>query len=184
MLCVPYIGAKPSDITQRFGAKQIQGGIHTGVDFCPKGAYGKFLLAPELCEVEKIITDDTLDNDYYPKLQKGYGIMLRSLINNNRQYLLWHCCQVFPVKVGQTLKQGDAIAQMGNSGMCYSGGVYVPLKDRNSGKGSHLHYELRVNGSYADILPLIDFTLPVHLDTIKAVQQTLAGMMNLILNRK
>ena len=184
----PYVGAKLSDISQLFNNLQIQGGSHIGVDFAPKNAYGKFLLAPELCEVNKIVTDDTFgNNDFYPKLERGYGIVLQSLINKNIKYMYWHCCQVFPVRVGQIVQQGQVVAQMGNSGQCYSGGVYVPLASRSSGKGSHLHYERRDASLDYDItnpLTYIDFTLPVKLNRIQAAQQIIVAMSNLILGRK
>lgn len=157
------------------------------MDFAPKNAYGKFLVAPELCQVKQIITDETLDNDYYPAFLKGYGIVLQSLNQKNIQYLMWHCMQCFPVKVGQIVEQGQAVAQIGNSGQCYSGGKFVELKDRRSGKGAHLHYERRDsegNEFYTDVLPHIDFNIPVKLDTLQAVSQTLLAMQSLIIGRK
>jgi hypothetical protein len=187
ILCPPYIGAKASDVSQVFGVLQSFGGTHTGVDFAPSNAYGKFLLAPELCEVAKIVTDETFDNDFYPRLERGYGIVLQSLISQKRKFLYWHCCQAFPVRVGQIIQQGAVVAQIGNSGMCYSGGVYVPLKDRASRKGSHLHYEMRISGKepdYDNVLPMIDFSFPVRLDVKNAAKQTVVAMLNLILNRK
>lgn len=186
-LCPPYAGAKLSDVSQGFWARQIQGGYHTGVDFAPKNAYGKFLVVPECCEVKQIITDGTLDNDYYPVFLRGYGVVLQSLNFKNIQYLFWHCMQCFPVRVGQIVMQGQAVAQIGNSGCCYSGGKFVELKDRASGKGAHLHYERRdIERSkfYTDVLPYIDWTMPVRLNTLQAVQQTLLAMQNLIIGRE
>lgn len=183
-LCVPYVGAKHSDITQIFGNRQIQGGTHLATDFAPKNAYGKFLLAPELCEVKKIETDYTFDSDFYPQLQKGYGIRLQSLNNPLIEYLYWHTQQTFLVRAGQIVPQGEPVANIGNSGFCYSGGVYVPLNDRRSGKGSHLHFEMSINGVMVDVTKYIDWTLPVKLDIYKAAQQKIVAIQNLILNRK
>jgi murein DD-endopeptidase MepM/ murein hydrolase activator NlpD len=183
----PYIGAKLGDVSQGFWAQQIQGGYHQGVDFSPANGYGKFLLAPELCRVERIITDDTLDNDFYPKLERGYGIILTSLINTNIKYLYWHCQQCFPVKAGDIVEGGKPVGCLGNSGLCYANGKYVALRDRASGKGAHLHYERRDARQDPDLtnpVDFIDFAKPVKLDILRAVQQQIIAIQNLILNRK
>jgi murein DD-endopeptidase MepM/ murein hydrolase activator NlpD len=184
LLCVPYKGCNIFDVTQCFGVKQSFGGVHMGVDFAFPNCYGKFLVAPEKCTVEKIITDDTFDNDYYPKFERGYGIVLIPFSDSSIQYIYWHCLQVFPVNVGQVVEQGDIVAQIGNSGMCFSGGVYVPLQDRSSGKGSHLHYEMRIDGSCENVLTNIDFAIQPKITPIKAVSQIITKMANMVLNRK
>lgn len=185
-LIVPYVGASLSDISQIFGVNpnEYQPNGHEGVDFAPKNAYGKFLLAPEISEVDQIITDDTFDNVYYPGLTRGYGIVMRSVEDHKITYLFWHCFQQFPVNVGQIVKQGQVVACMGNSGMCYSGGVYVPFADRPSGRGSHLHYEMRINGKKVDVLPYIDWTLPVSINVLQSIQQQIQAISNFITGKK
>ena len=185
-LMSPYLGAKLLDVTQSFGVNKqpYQPNGHTGVDFSFSHCKGKFLVAPEKCTVVQIVTDNTLDNDYYPELERGYGIFLQPFSNSRVLYLFWHCEQVFPVNVGQVVEQGEIVAQIGNSGMCFQGGVYVPLADRNSEKGSHLHYEKRINGICVNVLPDIDFSLQPKLDITKAVSQILTKLTNMILNRR
>jgi murein DD-endopeptidase MepM/ murein hydrolase activator NlpD len=184
-IMVPYAGCKLFDVTQGFGVKQsFDGAPHQGVDFAFAHCKGKFLVAPEKCTVIQIITDETLDNDYYPGLERGYGIVMRPYSDSTIEYLYWHCQQVFPVNIGQVVEQGEIVAQIGNSGMCMSAGVLVPLSDRNSEAGSHLHYEKRISGVLVNVLPYIDFSLQPKLNVIKAVSQILTKMANMILNRK
>jgi murein DD-endopeptidase MepM/ murein hydrolase activator NlpD len=49
----------------------------------------------------------------------------------------------FNVKAGLYVNAGDIIGFEGNYGECYSGGVRVPLSEKDSGKGSHLHFQFR-----------------------------------------
>lgn len=189
MICPPYQGCKASHITQAFrvNANESQPNGHNGVDYAFANCYGKILVSPENCEVETIITDTSFDDDYFDDFRRGYGIVLRSL-NNNARYLMWHCMQVFPVKVGQVVLRGQAVAQIGNSGYCMTGGVYVPLSDRKLGKGSHLHYEMwrNVNGqrAYQDVSKEIDYNLPIVFDKKTTALQFVTQMYNLISGRK
>lgn len=176
-ISVPYSGCKREHITQGFHSG------HQAIDFAFAGCYGAFLTAPARCEVEKIITDNSFDGEFYAQFQKGYGILLRDLENPRRQYLYWHCLQIFPVMVGQEIQEGQVIAQIGNSGLCYSGGVLVPLKNRGT-KGSHLHFEVLFDGKYVNPLDYIDFASHPKLDKIKTVQQFLIFMTNFIKGRK
>lgn len=180
---VPYAGCKPQHISQRFEAVQSFGGTHTGVDFAFTNCYGTFLTAPARCEVIKIITDNSFDDEFFTAYQRGYGILLQDCENPRLEYLFWHCLQIFPVMVGQEVQEGQVVAQLGNSGLCYSDGVLVPLKGRGT-KGSHLHFEVRLDGKYVDPLDYIDFANQPKLDKMKAVQQFLIKMTNFISQRK
>jgi murein DD-endopeptidase MepM/ murein hydrolase activator NlpD len=181
----PYFNAKPEHITQKFGVNpnQYQPNGHTGVDFAFANCYGAFLTAPADCEVIKIITDETFDNDFYPAFNRGYGILLQDLAEPRYEYLFWHCLQSFPVRVGAIVKQGEVVAQMGNSGLCYSNGALVPLKNRGT-KGTHLHFEVRFGGKCIDPLPLIDWNISVKPNKLQAIQSFLMQINNFIRNRK
>jgi murein DD-endopeptidase MepM/ murein hydrolase activator NlpD len=189
MINIPYLGCKRSDITQAFGVNPnpLQPNGHEGVDFCPANAYGKILVAPEDVVIKKVIRETVFNGDFFNDLQKGFGLTMTSLENPNITYLYWHCMQVIPVQEGQTVFRGQMVAQMGNSGMCYTGGVYVPLASRGSGRGSHLHFERRdatKEPDYTDPLPEIDFSSTVTLSWSQNAQQVLQGISNLLSNKK
>lgn len=185
MIVKPYKSCKLEHITQKFGINpaSYQPNGHTGVDFWFPNCYGEFLVAPEKCKVIQVITDETIDNDYYPAFKKGYGVVLKSLADPTVTYLMWHVLQAIPVAVGAIVEAGKVVAQLGNSGYCISGGMEVPLKFRGT-KGAHLHYERRVNGKCVDILPHIDFNSTVKYDTITEVSRFVTKMTNLIQGRK
>jgi hypothetical protein len=174
---LPYADCKKEHITQFYGL------THKANDFWFKNCIDTFLCAPDVCEVEQIITDQTVDNDYYPAFKKGYGIVLRSMNNPRYQFLMWHCRQVFPVNVGQRINQGDVVAQIGNSGYCVSGGIEVPLANRGS-KGAHLHFEIWCDGVKVDPYPLLDWNAQPKLEKRQAVEQVLIRFRNLVLNIK
>ncbi|MCC6691369.1 MAG: M23 family metallopeptidase [Bacteroidia bacterium] len=175
-LSVPYPGCKREHITQGFHSG------HQAIDFAFANCYGTFLTAPSSCKVEKVITDLTIDNDYYPAYQKGYGVLLTDYAEPRLQFLFWHLLQIIPVKEGDWLDKGQVIGQMGNSGYCLVNGVEVPLKCRGS-KGSHLHFETRLDGNYIDPLPLIDFNCQPKLDKAKSVEQFLIRLRSMLSGR-
>lgn len=184
MIIKPYKSAKLAHVTQGFGVNKApyQPNGHTGVDFWFKDCYGEFLVAPERCKIIKVITDETIDNDYYPAFKKGYGLVMRSIADPRVTYLYWHVLQAIPVAVGGIVEAGSVVAQLGNSGYCISGGIEVPLKYRGT-KGSHLHYEKRVDGKLVDVLPSIDFNSTVKYDTMTEVSRFVNKMINLIKKR-
>lgn len=174
---LPYSGCSQKHISQFFSSS------HKAMDFCFTGCFGTFLCAPNPCEVEKIVTDQTIDNDYYPAFEKGYGILLRDMTNRDITYLYWHCQQVFPVKVGQNVGKGEAVAQIGNSGYCVSGGIEVPLKNRGT-KGAHLHLEVRKNGVQVNPFDYFDWNDQPKFDVLKTISQFLTRMSNLLTGKK
>lgn len=185
MIIKPYKSACLAHVTQEFGANpcSYQPKGHTGVDFYFKGCYGEFLVAPEKCKIAKVITDETIDNDYYPAFKKGYGVLMKSVANNKITYLYWHVLQAIPVAVGDTVKAGQVVAQLGNSGYCMSGGIEVPLAYRGT-KGSHLHYEKRINNVCVNVLPDIDFNSTVRFDTVTEVSRIVKKMIYLLQGKK
>jgi murein DD-endopeptidase MepM/ murein hydrolase activator NlpD len=176
-LTLLYPSQKYQHLTQGFKSG------HQAVDFAFNRCYGTFLVAPRICEVEKIVTDETLDNEFYPAFQRGYGIVLRDFLMPQYRYLYWHCLQVFPVMVGQKVYNGDIVAQIGNSGLCYSNGVEVPLKNRGT-KGSHLHFEMFDGDTRISPLPFIDWLSEPKLNKLKAIEQIVIRMKNFIKDRK
>ena len=48
-----------------------------------------------------------------------------------------------PVKEGQVVLVGEVIGKEGNYGTCYSGGKLVTPDEKVTGKGSHLHFQVR-----------------------------------------
>ncbi len=105
-ICRPYKKANISHITQNFHKK------HKAIDIAYK--YGTFLVAPENCVVERITTPDKINNST-SDLERGYGLLMKS-ITGDRRYAYWHCLPIFPVEEGETVLQGQIVAQMGNSG--------------------------------------------------------------------
>ena len=175
-ICKPYKEYQPSHITQGFHKN------HTALDFGYK--YGTFLVAPEDSIVYKVTKAETFDNST-EELSRGYGIRLKSNRHDSVYYLHWHTLPVFPVKVGDFVKQGQIVAQMGNSGFCIAGGKVVPIEGRTKKPylGTHDHFEMLVDGIAVDARLYIDLTTPVKygiLDLITAIKVILAKIKNLI----
>jgi len=181
MNCLPYKGAKLQDITQKFSDS------HKAIDWCPPNPYGKFLVAPCNGRICSIVNGATLNEDS-TELGKGWGIMV-SEDDSSRYYVYWHCLPEFPVNLWQTVKQGQAIAQMGNSGKVFNNGVEVPATDEARDKppypGTHLHQEvftLNPDGTrnYIDPITLIDLSILINPNILEAIKQTLLNMLKIL----
>lgn len=132
---LPYKGANKSHISQGYHD------AHKALDFSPYQGWGKFLCAPENVKITNVIDSLELSESLDP-MKRGYGVMMQSIEHPTRYHLFWHCLPISIVSMGDTVMAGGIVAQMGNSGECYRGGVYVPLEDRNKTKaGTHLHWE-------------------------------------------
>ena len=147
---------------------------------------GTWLVPPEDCRVNRVITDTNFNEDL-SSLSRGYGISLHSL-DGKRKYVYWHCMGIFPVNVGDIVKKGQPIAQMGNSGFVKSGGKIVSLEDRYKKpyKGVHAHVNFKIDNVSTDISKHIDWSLPVEysfLDQINASIQIVLKMSALLLRR-
>ena len=170
----PYKGCKKSNISQGFHAG------HKAVDFWFKNCYGTWLVAPEnikiTAKVNGGIISDSLDG-----LDRGYGIRMQSISNPEREYVYWHCLPYFPVKIEDTILGGEEVAQIGNSGICYSEGILVALGDKlnSNHPGSHLHYEMYVNGQLVDPSLMIDWNKQPKGDFIKEMIIVLKKMLKL-----
>ena len=182
MLLKLYKKALPSHITQKFSPQ------HRAIDLA--FGYGTFLVAPEDCFVYSILMGEKWE-DKPGELDRGYGIVLRHLTELEIDYSYWHCLPVFPVKVGEKVKRGQIVAQMGNSGLVktFVNGEWkiVPLEERTKPPypGTHTHFVVRKEFFPVDPVPLIDWNTPVNysfLDVIRASRNIFEAMINLIKN--
>ena len=164
-LTPPYKGAIPAKITQGFHAK------HKAVDmisFSPATTLGSgtLLVAPEDVEVIRIIGDgySMTEKEAIAARTRGWGIFLKGL-ETGKVHLYWHCPPYFPVDEGEIVKRGKIVAFMGNSGTVYAGGVYVPITERYTHRGAHLHWEMLntyrngVKRGWSDPSAIIDWDL-------------------------
>ncbi len=171
----PFKGATIGHISQGFHD------AHKANDITSK--MGTWLVPPEDCKVSVIVTDTNFNESLTP-LSRGYGIGFWSL-DGRRKYSDWHCLGIFPVKVGDIVRRGKPLAQMGNSGFVKSGGIIVPLKTRYKKpyKGVHTHRTFKIDGVLVDMSKYINWSLSVEysiLDQIKAMIIVGLKMMKLL----
>lgn len=100
---------------------------HTGTDIAGCG-YGSNIYAAAAGTVVTVKWNTT-----------GYGYHIIINHGDGIQTLYAHCSNLY-VKVGQYVNQGDIIAAMGSTG---------------NSTGTHLHFEVRVNGQYVDALKYV-----------------------------
>lgn len=170
-LCRPYRECKPHHLTQGWSPE------HRGFDFGYK--YGTWLVALENSVVENIMTAENWDKGW--ELERGYGILLRSIRDPNFRYTYWHTLPFFPVKKGEIVLKGQPVAQLGNSGFVLSGGKPVLLKDRLKPPyhGSHIHISAPQN-----LLEMIDWELPIKFDILTTISLTLFSISNFLKKNK
>lgn len=173
----PFKSFSVLDVTQGFHD------IHRAID-CVK-SYGRPLVAPENVRIDEIRLPKSGLTGTDDELANGYGLWMTGLETGYR-YQYWHTFALFPCWGGDTVKRGQIVAYMGNSGNVRVNGVYVPLKDRSSEpfKGTHLHETVQVNGKYVDPLSVMDVTteptyttfdeVGAYVRTLKKVAQLLA----------
>lgn len=99
---------------------------HNGIDIV--APWGTDLLAVE----DGIVVE--VNND-----PKGYGKHVR-FISGINEWTYGHCSEIH-VQIGDEVKAGDVIAQMGNTGFVVSGAT--PFWKYNPYAGTHLHLGLR-----------------------------------------
>ncbi len=175
-ICRPYKKASLSHITQGFHDN------HKAIDFAFK--YRTYLVAPEECIIDKIITPTIIDESL-EDLNRGYGIVLSSPVIYGHEYFYWHCLPIFPVKEGDIVKQGQIIAQMGNSGFVKSGGKIVPLEGRLKPpyKGTHLHWVMKIDNEIVNPIYHIDWNIPIPNDWLGAAKAILLNMLEFLKGR-
>ena len=130
----PVAGYKTvtSDYGWRFGGTDF----HTGIDIARtnaagQGIYGKPILA---ADDGKVVFTQT---SYVPG--RGYGIYLIIDHGGGVTTLYGHTCGL-NVKLGQKVSRGQTIAYVGSTGWS---------------TGPHLHFEVRVNGTYTNPWPYL-----------------------------
>lgn len=118
---MPYGG----NITSRYGARGSR--LHKGIDIV--GPVGSKIYAAD----EGVVT-------YADYESGGYGNIVKINHNNGYETFYAHCNDIL-VKKGDTVKKGDVIATVGNTGRS---------------TGPHLHFEIRINGSALNPLECIE----------------------------
>jgi murein DD-endopeptidase MepM/ murein hydrolase activator NlpD len=144
-------------------AKNISQGFHSGhkaLDIFKadksKGR-GEPLTAPEDVRILRLVGNSTSEG--HRALEHGFGVFMLGL-ETGYTHLYWHVFPGFPLKEGDTIKRGQIVAFMSNSGTVFSGGKRVPIEGRNdTDAGTHLHWEVMDKGYVLGrTKPLIDFT--------------------------
>ena len=169
-LCVPYKGFQLSHITQQWSD------THKAFDIAkPIGSYGTFLVAMENCIVENIMTAENWDTGW--ELERGYGILLRSITNPEVKYSYWHCLPRFSVNIGEIVIRGQVIAMMGNTGFVLSNGkvVLAENKLKYPFPGAHVHLSCP-----QDTIDRIDWSIPINFDIITVISLTLKQILNFL----
>ena len=113
-LGIKFIRPISGDISSRYGER----GGHSGLDIA--GSYGTTIYAAASGTVV-----------YAGSTGTGYGIAVKIAHGNGIETLYAHCSRVL-VKAGQSVSQGQAIAERGSTG---------------NSTGPHLHFEIRKNGT-------------------------------------
>jgi len=104
---------------------------HNGIDIV--APYGTPIYA---VSDQKIVT---VKND-----AGGYGRHIKA-VGQNREYAYGHLSKI-DVVLGQEVKEGDKIGEMGNSGFVVSGAT--PFWEYNPYAGTHLHFGIRELGEW------------------------------------
>jgi murein DD-endopeptidase MepM/ murein hydrolase activator NlpD len=105
--------------------------FHTGIDLTGGGIYGQPILAAASGTVIYSQTTYTAG--------KGYGIYLMIDHGSGISTLYGHC-SALAVTTGDTVTRGQVIAYVGSTGWS---------------TGPHLHFEVRINGTYTSPWPYI-----------------------------
>ncbi len=128
-LMLPYDGR----ISSPYGWRIIWGSseFHKGIDLIAHegGCYGDPIYAAE----DGVVS--------FADRRGGFGRLVEISHSQSTKTLYAHCSELL-VEEGDTVKKGDVIALVGNSGKV---------------TGAHLHFEVQVNGESVDPQPMIDW---------------------------
>lgn len=125
------------EVSSRFGWRVIYGELefHKGIDLNLDGNldFGK----PVIAARDGVVTIAGDSNNGY-----GFCVLINHSDGFSTRYA--HLSEI-NVSLGRTVKQGQLIGKVGNTGRSY---------------GSHLHFEIMINGSCIDPLPYVINTKP------------------------
>ena len=134
----PYVGGEMAwpvpgyyKITSEYGWRFNGTDYHTGMDIAGTGVYGKPIVAANAGTVRFVNWKYTAG--------KGYGIYLIVDHGGGMSTLYGHCSNIV-VKVGDVVKKGQKIAEVGSTGWS---------------TGPHLHFEVRVDGKHTNPKPYV-----------------------------
>lgn len=121
LAATPSIWPTNGDITSRFGWRSSPWGWgsdwHPGIDIANDTG------TPVVATADGVVTTSTWYGGYGKMVEINHGNGIVTIYGHNSELL---------VAPGQTVKKGETIAYMGNTGIS---------------TGSHCHYEIRVNGT-------------------------------------
>ncbi len=121
LAATPSIWPTNGDITSRFGWRSSPWGWgsdwHPGIDIANDTG------TPVIATADGVVTTSTWYGGYGKMVEINHGNGIVTIYGHNSELL---------VAPGQTVKKGETIAYMGNTGIS---------------TGSHCHYEIRVNGT-------------------------------------
>lgn len=117
----PSIWPTTGDVTSRFGSRNSPGGI--GSNFHPGIDIANNVGTPIIATADGKVVESGWSSGYGQTVEIDHGNSITTLYGHNSQIV---------VRTGQSVKKGQLIAYLGNTG--YS-------------TGPHLHYEIRVNGT-------------------------------------
>lgn len=173
-ICRPSKNCKPTMVTQGFFPKQ-----HESVDWGLK--FGEVLVAPFNCTITRIAKPKDM-LEYGANWENGCGLLMTSIENPDTRVSFWHTLPFFFVSEGDTVLQGNPVAQCGNTGWVESNGVLVPMKDRFTPyyKGTHLHYSMGIGTTNVDCRNYIDWNIPINYDMYSLANILLTKIYNFI----
>lgn len=119
-----------STISSSYGWRFSGTDFHTGIDITGSGCHGASIVAANDGVVSLVNTG------YTPGV--GYGIYViidHGMQDGNSISTLYAHCSSISVSTGQTVKRGQAIAQVGSTGWS---------------TGPHLHFEVRINSNHVN----------------------------------
>lgn len=122
---------------------------HRGVDLGREHLTGEPVIAHTAGTVTACVTGQR--NHRGATGTASYGNYVKIAHGDGYETLYAHL-QTVSVAVGQTVTQGQTIGTMGNTGNSY---------------GTHLHFEVRQNGSRVDPTPYLNASLPLSAPTLK-----------------
>ena len=119
------------NITIDFSCDEWPEDGHSGIDISWDGCHG----SPVYAAADGTVT--TVQTEYIPNYDKGMYVIIDH--GNGYETLYSHCSAIL-VREGATVRAGDVIAQIGNTGWS---------------TGAHLHFELRKDGTPVDPMQYI-----------------------------